>query len=110
VIKNISLFNYGGEICLIIKLFVVLAFMVSKTILINTVKISVRNIFQKVFWVFENGQKKMSKIENPKKVLKKTLVLRVSEHYRLNHRKNNSKNVTIIFFIFYKKNLDTIFC
>ena len=36
-------------------------------------KISIIKNFQKVDWVFENGQKKMSKIENPKKVLKKTL-------------------------------------
>jgi hypothetical protein len=52
----------------------------------------------------------MSKIENPKKVLKKTLFFKVSEHYRHNHIKNNAKSVTIKFLYFYEKNLNTIFC
>ncbi len=36
-------------------------------------KISIINIFQKVDWVFENGQKKMSIFKKSKKVLKKGL-------------------------------------
>jgi hypothetical protein len=47
----------------------------------------------------------MSKIENPKKVLKKTLFLRVSEHYRHNHRKNNAKFVMINFLYFLAKTI-----
>ena len=46
-------------------------------------KITITKIFQKVNWVFENGQKKMSKNENPKKVLKKTLEVELSEHNAL---------------------------
>jgi len=61
---------------------------------------------KKVEGVFENGQKKMSKIENPKKVLKKTLFLEVCDENAHNHRKNHSKNVTIKFFIFFEKYLD----
>jgi hypothetical protein len=38
---------------------------------------------KKVPLVFENGQKKMSKFEKPKKVLKKTLVVELSEHNAL---------------------------
>lgn len=34
-------------------------------------KISIKKIFQKVDWVFEKGQKKMSIFEKSKKVLKK---------------------------------------
>ncbi len=63
-------------------------------------KISIIKIFQKVEWVFENGQKKMSKIEKSKKVLKKVLVLEVSDDNGHSHRKNNAKFVTIIFLYF----------
>ncbi len=61
---------------------------------------------KKVEGVFENGQKKMSKIENPKKVLKKTLEDEVCDDNAHNHRKNHSKNVTINFIIFFEKYLD----
>jgi hypothetical protein len=47
----------------------------------------------------------MSKIENPKKVLKKTLKVGVSEHYRHNHRKNNAKIVTIKILYFSAKTI-----
>jgi hypothetical protein len=43
------------------------------------VKISVIKTFQKVNWVFENGQKKMSIFEKSKKVLKKGLKVEVSD-------------------------------
>ena len=36
-------------------------------------------------------KKKMSKIENPKKVLKKTLVVEVSDHNALNFKKMRKK-------------------
>jgi hypothetical protein len=39
----------------------------------------------------------MSKIENPKKVLKKTLVLDVSDHNAHKTKKITQKSVTIIF-------------
>jgi hypothetical protein len=42
-------------------------------------KISIIKNFQKVNWVFENGQKKMSKMKNPKIVLKKTLADELSD-------------------------------
>ena len=45
----------------------------------------------------------MSKNENPKKVLKKTLEFEVLDHNALIHRKNNAKNVTINFYIFLNK-------
>jgi hypothetical protein len=48
----------------------------------------------------------MSKIENPKKVLKKTLFFRLCDENALNHRKNHSKNVTIKIFIFFEKYLE----
>jgi len=66
-------------------------------------KISVTYFFQKVFWVLKNGQKKMSKIENPKKVLKKTLFFRVSEHNALIFVFWMKKSVTINFYIFLQK-------
>jgi hypothetical protein len=47
----------------------------------------------------------MSKIENPKKVLKNSVFFGTSDENALNHRKNNYKNVTIIFSIFCKNNL-----
>jgi hypothetical protein len=45
----------------------------------------------------------MSKIENPKKVLKITLENQVLNHNALIHRKNKAKNVTIKFYIFLNK-------
>ena len=69
----------------------------NKIIIKNLPKISIIKTFQKVDWVFENGQKKMSKIEKPKKVLKKGFVLEVSDENDHKHRKNNAKIVTIFF-------------
>ena len=68
-------------------------------------KISIIKTFQKVEWVFENGQKKMSKIEKSKKVLKKGIVLEVSEHNALIFSFWRQKCVTIFFFLFLEKNL-----
>ena len=45
----------------------------------------------------------MSKIENPKIVLKKTLFFKVSEHNALNFKILMQKSVTIKFTYFYKK-------
>jgi len=64
------------------------------------VKISVIKTFQKVNWVFENGQKKMSKIEKPKKVLKRTLFFGVCDQNALKSEKITQKSVTINFYIF----------
>jgi hypothetical protein len=71
------------------------------------VKISVIKTFQKVNWVFENGQKKMSKIENPKKVLKRTLFFGVCDQNALNSEKITQKSVTIIFLFFCENHLET---
>ena len=46
---------------------------------------------------------KMSKIEKPKKVLKKAYFFTISDHYALNDRKNEFQFVIINFYIFLKK-------
>ncbi len=63
-------------------------------------KLSVRNIFQKVFLVFDFGHFFLSIFEKPKKVLKKGFVLSVSEHNDHNSKKITQKSVTIIFSLF----------
>jgi hypothetical protein len=52
----------------------------------------------------------MSKIENPKKVLKKGLEVGSSDDNARNHRKNNAKFVMIIFFNFIEKKFRDILC
>jgi|LakMenE18May11ns_1017448.scaffolds.fasta_scaffold9844709_2 hypothetical protein len=49
----------------------------------------------------------MSKIENPKKVLKKTLEDRRCDENALKTKKMLEKSVTVIFYIFNKNNLGT---
>ena len=71
------------------------------------VKISVIKTFQKVNWVFENGQKKMSKIEKPKKVLKRTLFFWVCDQNALKSEKITQKSVTIKFYNFKENHLGT---
>jgi hypothetical protein len=65
-------------------------------------KFSVSTFKKKVPLVFENGQKKMSKIEKPKKVLKKTLVVEVSYQNAHKTEKITQKSVTIKFLYFTK--------
>jgi hypothetical protein len=50
---------------------------------------SVINFYKNDRGVFENGQKKMSKIEKPKKVFEKATFSEHCDHYALIHRKNN---------------------
>jgi hypothetical protein len=52
---------------------------------------------KKVGAKIKNGQKKMSKNEKPKKVLKKTLVLRFCDVNAHKPKKITQKNVTITF-------------
>jgi hypothetical protein len=49
----------------------------------------------------------MSKIENPKKVLKKTLFLGLCDENALKSEKIKQKSVTINFYIFNENNLGT---
>jgi hypothetical protein len=49
----------------------------------------------------------MSKIENPKKVLKKTIEDSVCDENALKSEKITQKSVTIIFYIFNENNLGT---
>jgi hypothetical protein len=67
------------------------------------VKKTIIKKFQKVFLVFEIGQKKMSKIENPKKVLKKTLANRECDDNALIFIFWLEKSVTIKFLQFFSK-------
>jgi hypothetical protein len=62
---------------------ILLAYLVIKYQLKYMPKNSIIKTFQKVEWVFENGQKKMSKIEKSKKVLKKTLKVENSDENAL---------------------------
>jgi hypothetical protein len=52
----------------------------------------------------------MSKIENPKKVSKKTLKFRICEHNAAEIEKVAKKSVTIIFFHFLEKRFRSFFC
>ena len=84
--------------------------MVLKNLTEILAKISVTKIFQKVFSFFENGQKKMSKIEKPKKVLKKTLVHGVCDENAHKSDFWSIKSVTINFKVFSQKLFKEIFC
>ena len=53
---------------------------------------------------------KMSKIENPKIVLKKTLFSEACDHNALKIKNICKKSVTINFFMFFVKNQLKIFC
>jgi len=56
--------------------------------------------------VFDFGQKKMSKNEILRKVLKKGLQIGGCDHNALKNKQRVKKSVTITFFYFSKNNLD----
>jgi hypothetical protein len=56
---------------------------------------------------FRKWTKKMSKIEKPKKVLKKPLFLGISDENALNSEKITQKSVTIKFYNFKENHLGT---